>query len=48
MAARKNRGGYLCRAQQKGKDALYTKSMWRWVMLVITSIPDWKFKGVRI
>jgi decaprenylphospho-beta-D-erythro-pentofuranosid-2-ulose 2-reductase len=35
-------------AQQKGKNVLYTKWMWKWVMLVITSIPEWKFKGMRI
>ncbi len=35
-------------AQQKGKDVLYTKWMWKWVMLVITSIPEWKFKRMRI
>lgn len=35
-------------AQQKGKDMLYTKWMWKWVMLVIRSIPEWKFKGMRI
>jgi short-subunit dehydrogenase len=35
-------------AQQKGKYVLYTKWMWKWVMLVITSIPEWKFKGMRI
>ncbi|MCI5117655.1 MAG: SDR family NAD(P)-dependent oxidoreductase, partial [Candidatus Electrothrix sp. LOE1_4_5] len=35
-------------AQQKGKNVLYTKWMWKWVMIVIKSIPEWKFKGMRI
>ena len=35
-------------AQQKGKDVLYTKWMWRLVMMVITSIPEWKFKRMSI
>ncbi len=35
-------------AQRKGKYVLYTKWMWQWIMLVIKSIPEWKFKGMRI
>lgn len=35
-------------AQQKGKNILYTKWIWRWVMLVIKIIPEWKFKGMSI
>ena len=35
-------------AQQKEKNVLYTKWMWRWVMLVIKMIPEWKFKGMSI
>jgi len=35
-------------AQQKGKNILYTKWLWRWVMLVIKGIPEWKFKGMSI
>ena len=35
-------------AQQKGKNVLYTKWIWRWVMLVIKAIPEWKFKGMSI
>ncbi len=31
-------------AQQKGKNVLYTKWMWRWVMLIIRSIPEFQFK----
>lgn len=33
-------------AQQKNKHVLYTKWMWRWVMLIIGIIPEWKFKGM--
>ena len=35
-------------AQQKNKNVLYTKWIWRWVMLVIKMIPEWKFKGMSI
>jgi short-subunit dehydrogenase len=35
-------------AQQKGKNVLYTKWIWRWVMMVIKMIPEWKFKGMSI
>lgn len=35
-------------AQQKGKNVIYTKWMWRWIMLIIKAIPEWKFKGMSI
>ena len=35
-------------AQKKGKNILYTKWMWLWNMLIIKSIPEWRFKGLRI
>ena len=35
-------------AQQKGKDILYTKSIWRVIMMIIKLIPEWKFKGINI
>jgi len=35
-------------AQQKGKDILYTKWIWKWIMLIIKMIPEWKFKGMSI
>jgi decaprenylphospho-beta-D-erythro-pentofuranosid-2-ulose 2-reductase len=38
----------IYKAQQKGKNVLYTKWMWRWVMLIIKVIPEWKFKGMGI
>ncbi len=38
----------IYKAQQKGKNVLYTKWMWRWVMLIIKMIPEWKFKGMSI
>ena len=38
----------IFKAQQKGKDVLYTKWMWRWVMLIIRMIPEWKFKKMSI
>ncbi len=35
-------------AQQKGKNILYTKWMWRWVMLIIRNIPEFQFKKMSI
>ncbi len=35
-------------AQQKGKNVIYTKWIWKWVMMVIKMIPEWKFKGMSI
>lgn len=31
-------------AQQKGKSVIYTKWIWKWIMLIIKIIPEWKFK----
>jgi len=38
----------IYKAQQKGKNVLYTKWVWKWVMLIIRNIPEWKFKGMSI
>ena len=38
----------IYKAQQKGKNVLYTKWIWRWVMLIIKIIPEWKSKGMSI
>ena len=38
----------IYKAQQKNKNILYTKWIWRWIMLVIRNIPEWKFKGMSI
>ncbi|MBE0499612.1 MAG: SDR family oxidoreductase [Campylobacterales bacterium] len=38
----------MFQAQQKNKDVIYTKSIWKWVMLVIKMIPELKFKGMSI
>lgn len=35
-------------AQQKNKNVLYTKWMWRWVMLIIRNIPEFQFKKMSI
>ncbi len=35
-------------AQQKGKNVLYTKWIWRWVMLIIRNIPEIIFKRMSI
>lgn len=38
----------IYRAQQKSKNVLYTKWVWKWVMLIIRNIPEFKFKGMSI
>ena len=38
----------IYKAQQKGENVLYTKWIWRWIMLVVRMIPEWKFKGMSI
>ena len=38
----------IFRAQQKGKSVLYSKSIWRWIMLVVKSIPAWQFNRMDI
>ena len=35
-------------AQQKGKNILYTKWIWRGVMMIIKMIPEWQFKKMSI
>jgi hypothetical protein len=36
------------KAQQKGKDIIYTKSIWRYIMLIINNIPEIIFKKLSI
>ena len=38
----------IYKAQQKGKNILYTKWMWRWIMLIIKYIPEFMFKKMSI
>jgi len=38
----------IYKAQQKGKNVLYTKWIRRWVMLIIKITPEWEFKGMSI
>ena len=35
-------------AQQKGGNVIYSKWIWRWIMLIIKHIPEWKFKGMSL
>lgn len=35
-------------AQQSNKNVLYTKWIWRWVMLIIRNIPEFQFKKMSI
>ena len=38
----------IFRAQQKGKDVVYTKWMWRYISLIIRSIPEGIFKKMTL
>ena len=38
----------IYKAQQKGKSVIYTKWIWRYIMMIIKMIPEWKFKGMSI
>ena len=38
----------IYKAQQKGKNVLYTKWIWRWVMMIIRNIPEFQFKRMSI
>ena len=38
----------IYQAQQKGKNIIYTKWIWKWIMLIIKNIPEWKFKKMSI
>jgi len=35
-------------AQQKGKNVLYTKWLWKYIMAIIKAIPEWQFKKMSI
>lgn len=38
----------IYKAQQKNKNVLYTKWMWKWVMMIIRNIPEFQFKKMSI
>ncbi len=38
----------IFRAQQNGKNIIYTKWIWKYIMLIIKLIPEWKFKKMNI
>ena len=38
----------IFKAQQDGKNVLYTKWFWKFIMMIIKAIPEWKFKGMSI
>ena len=38
----------IYKAQWKDKNILYTKWIWKWIMLIIKMIPEWKFKGMSV
>jgi short-subunit dehydrogenase len=35
-------------AQQKNKNVIYTKWFWKYIMMIIRIIPEWKFKGMSL
>lgn len=38
----------IYKAQQKGKNVIYTKWIWKYIMLVIRMIPEWIFKRMNL
>jgi hypothetical protein len=38
----------IFKAQQTGKDVLYTKWFWRWIMFIIKNVPEFQFKKMSI
>ena len=38
----------IYKAQQKNKNILYTKWIWRWIMFIIKNIPEFQFKKMSI
>ena len=38
----------IYKAQQKGKNVVYSKWIWRWMMLIICHIPEFQFKKMSI
>ena len=38
----------IYRAQQKENSVIYTKRIWKLIMLIINMIPEWKFKRSNI
>jgi len=38
----------IYKAQQSGKNVIYTKWIWKWVMLIIRNIPEFLFKKMSI
>ena len=38
----------IFKAQQKGKNVLYTKWFWKWIMLIIKNVPEFQFKKMSI
>jgi short-subunit dehydrogenase len=38
----------IYKAQQSGKNVLYAKRIWKWVMLIIRNIPEFQFKKMSI
>ncbi len=38
----------IYKAQQNGKNVLYTKWIWKWIMLIIKSIPEFQFKKMNL
>jgi decaprenylphospho-beta-D-erythro-pentofuranosid-2-ulose 2-reductase len=38
----------IFKSQQKGKNVLYTKWFWKWIMLIIKNIPEFHFKKMKL
>jgi len=38
----------IYQAQKKAKNIIYSRWVWRWIMLIIKAIPEWQFKKMKI
>ncbi|MHA7969699.1 SDR family oxidoreductase [Rhizobium sp. CAU 1783] len=38
----------IVRAVERGKDVVYVRWMWRWIMLIITALPEFLFKRTKL
>ncbi|MBN1595139.1 SDR family oxidoreductase [candidate division FCPU426 bacterium] len=38
----------IVKAKRRKKDTVYLPGFWKWIMLVVTSIPEWIFKKMRM
>ncbi|MBM4284920.1 MAG: SDR family oxidoreductase [Deltaproteobacteria bacterium] len=40
--------GHIFRAYKKGRDVVYIKPLWRWIMMLIRNLPEFVFKRTKL